>query len=116
MTKNLISAAFASAAFAMPGLALADDAMSGHGAMAPARAAAMATAVCRTAAEAGKPTAIITGSPKTSLVCKTLQPDSLLKMGAGLDPSHDLSVDQADAAWREFLRSALAAPGGTGGG
>jgi hypothetical protein len=116
MKKSLLSAAFACAALAMPGLAMADDAMSskmGHDAMAPAK---MATMMCRPAAEGEKPSAVMTGASKTALVCKPVAMEKMMKKGAGPDLSHALSTDQVDAAWRTFIQQAVTIPGGTGGG
>jgi hypothetical protein len=116
MNKSVLSAAFACAALAMPGLAMADDAMSnktGHDAM--ASSSKMATMVCRAAAAGEKPTAMTMGS-KTPLVCKTVTMEKMMKKGAGPDLSHALSVEQVDAAWREFIQQQVAIPLGTGGG
>jgi hypothetical protein len=112
MKKSLLSAAFACAALAMPGLALADDAMTGHDAMAAPK---MATMVCRPAAAGEKPSAMMMGG-KTGLVCKPVAMEKMMKKGAGPDLSHALSADQVDAAWRQFIQQAVAIPGGTGGG
>lgn len=114
MTKSVLAAAFACAALSLPGLARADDAM-GHGAMATAPAK-MATMVCRPAASGEKPSAVMMGEAKTSLVCKAISPAKMMKKGSGPDLSHALSAEQADAAWREYLSSAVSIPGGTGGG
>jgi hypothetical protein len=117
MKKSLISAAFACAALAMPGLALADDAMGGHDAMnkasmAPAK---MATMICRAASSGEKPTAMMAGS-KTGIVCKTMNPEAMMKKGGGPDLSKALSAEQVDAAWRAYIQSMVTIPGGTGGG
>ena len=114
MTKTMIAAAIACAAMAMPGIASADDAM-GHGAMKAAAPAKMATMVCRPAEAGEKASAMMTGAAKTALVCKTINPEMTMKKGSGPDLSHALSADQADAAWREYLQSAVSVPGGTGG-
>jgi hypothetical protein len=111
MKKSLLSAAFACAALAMPGLALADDTMS-HGAMAPK----MATMICRPAAAGEKPTAMMMGTEKTGMVCKPLAMDKMMKKGSGPNLSHALTAEQVDAAWRDFIQSAVSIPGGTGGG
>ncbi|MEA2688471.1 MAG: hypothetical protein QOJ39_1931 [Candidatus Eremiobacteraeota bacterium] len=116
MTKNLVSAAFACAALAMPGLALADDAMGGHDAMAAKAPAKMATMVCRPAAAGEKPTAMMMGDAKTAIVCKTMNPAMMMKKGSGPDLSKALTAEQADAAWRSYIESAIMIPGGTGGG
>jgi hypothetical protein len=114
MKKSLISAAFACAALAMPGFALADDAMGGHDAMkAPAK---MATMICRPAAAGEKPTAMMAGSSKTGIVCKTMNPEAMMKKGSGPDLSKALSAEQVDAAWRAYIQSMVTIPGGTGGG
>ncbi|MDB5070788.1 MAG: hypothetical protein JWM87_1899 [Candidatus Eremiobacteraeota bacterium] len=110
MKKSLISAAFACAALAMPGLALADDAMS---AKAPAK---MATMVCRPAAAGEKPSAMMMGDAKTAIVCKTMKPEMMMKKGGGPDLSKALTAEQVDAAWRAYIQSAIMIPGGTGGG
>jgi hypothetical protein len=117
MKKSLLSAAFACAALAMPGLAFADDAMGGpsHDAMSSSKM--MATMVCRHAAPGEKPTAMMTGDTKTALVCKTISPEMMMKKHMmGPDTSHALSAEQVDAAWRQFLQQAVMIPGGTGGG
>jgi len=117
MMKSLVSAAFACAALAMPGLALADDAMGGHGAMKGHEP--MATMMCRPAAAGEKPTAMMTGVSQTGIVCKAMDPAKMAKMmkkGGGPDLSHALSADQVDAAWRAYVQSMLMVPGGTGGG
>ena len=117
MKKSLISAAFACAALAMPGLALADDAMGGHDAMTSKPAAAkMATMVCRHALPGEKPTAMMAADSKIALVCKTMDPAMMMKKGGGPDLSHALSADQVDAAWRAYIQQAIMIPGGTGGG
>jgi len=114
--KSLISAAFACAALAMPGLAMADDAMGGHDAMMAKPPAKMATMVCRPAAPGEKPTAMMMGDAKTAIVCKTMNPMMMMKKGGGPDLSHALSADQVDAAWRAYIQQAVMIPGGTGGG
>ena len=113
MKKSVLSAAFACAALAMPGLALADDAMTGHDAMSAPK---MATMVCRPAAAGEKPSAMMTGAAKTGLVCKPVAMEKMMKKGSGPDLSHALSAEQVDAAWRAFVQHAVAIPGGTGGG
>ena len=114
MKKSLLSAAFACAALAMPGLALADDAMMGHDAMAAPK---MATMVCRPAAAGEKPTAMTMGAEKTGLVCKpAAMAEMMKKKGFGPDLSRGLSAEQVDAAWRQFIQQAVSIPGGTGGG
>ncbi len=82
MKKSLISAAFACAALAMPGLAMADDAMGGHDAMMAKPPAKMATMVCRPAAPGEKPTAMMMGDAKTAIVCKHMDPMMMMKKGA----------------------------------
>lgn len=116
MMKRMISAAFACAALAMPGLAMADDAMAGHDAMAKPAPATMATMVCRHAAPGEKATAMMMGDAKTMLVCKTMDPAMMMKKGSGPDLSHALSAEQVDAAWRAYVQAAIMIPGGTGGG
>lgn len=110
MTKRLFTAAFACAALAMPGLALADDAMGGSGMShdAMAQGKKTATMMCRPAAAGEKPTATMTNGAKTALVCK---PISMEKM-------HQMMRNAGDdaAAWRQFVEQAIQIPGGTGGG
>ncbi len=106
MKKMLIGAAFACAAFAMPALALADDAMKAHDAMAAPPAAAMM--LCRPATAKETPSAMTTGT-KTGLVCKTIPPGMMKK---GPDLSHALTVEQVDAAWRKFVESMMIVTGG----
>jgi hypothetical protein len=115
MTKSFLAAALACAALAMPGLALADDAMGGT-AMTNHDMSKMATMVCRHAAAGEKPTATMADGSKTALVCKTVSMEKMMKKGAGPDLSHALSADQVDAAWRQFVQQAVSIPGGTGGG
>jgi hypothetical protein len=114
--KSLISAAFACAALAMPGLALADDAMGGHDAMSAKPPATMATMLCRPAAAGEKPTAMMMGDKKTAIVCKPMNPAMMMKKGSGPDLSKALTTEQVDAAWRAYIQSVILVPGGTGGG
>lgn len=116
MKKSLLSAAFACAALAMPGLALADDAMGGHDSMMAKTPAKMATMVCRPAAPGEKPSAMMMGDTKTAIVCKTMKPEMMMKKGGGPDLSKALSAEQVDAAWRAYIQAAIMIPGGTGGG
>jgi hypothetical protein len=116
MKKLMFSAALACASFAMPGLALADDAMShdammSHGAMGHTNAATM---ICRPASANEKPTAMMVGA-NTGIVCKTIHPEMMAKKGSGPDLSHALSADQVDAAWRAYVNSMIVVPP-TGGG
>jgi hypothetical protein len=115
MNKSLIAAAFACTALAIPTLALADDAMSGRGAMSSEATAKMATMICRTAGPTEKPTATLTGS-NTALVCKTIKPEMMMKKGTGPDLSRALSSDQVDDAWRQFIQGVVTIPLAGGGG
>ena len=108
MKKMLMSAAFACAAFAVPALAMADDAkadaMKGHDAMAGAHAMML----CRPATAKENPNAMTMGT-KTPLVCKTVTPAMMKK---GPDLSQALTPDQVDAAWRKFTESMMLVTGG----
>jgi hypothetical protein len=106
MKKMLISAAFACAAFAMPALVMADDAMKAHDAM--AGPSATMTMLCRPATTKETPTAMTTGT-KTPLICKTVTPAMMKK---GPDLSHALTPEQVDAAWRKFTESMMIVTGG----
>ncbi|GEM_PF-1748890 len=111
MKKTLFFAALAAAALAMPGLAMADDAM-GHDATAAQK---MATMVCRPATAKEKPNVMMMDAAKTGMVCKPISME-MMKKGSGPNLSHALTAEQVDAAWREFIQSAVSIPGGTGGG
>jgi len=114
MMKGSIAAALACAALAMPATAFADDAMGG-GAMKHESAMA-ATMMCRKAAPNEKPTAMTMGENKTGIVCKTMQPDMMMKKGSGPKITSSMSAEQADAAWRAYIQQIVEIPGGTGGG
>ncbi len=106
MKKVMICAALACAAFGMPGLAMADDAMKAHDAM--AGPPATATMLCRPAAANETPSAMTAGTNKP-LVCKTV-PAGVMKKGPDL--SHALTAEQVDAAWRKFAESMMIVTGG----
>lgn len=106
MKKMLMCAAFASAAFAMPVFALADDATKAHDAMAGPPASAMM--ICRPATAKETATAMTMGT-KTPLVCKTVTPAMMKK---GPDLSHALTSEQVDVAWRKFTESMMIVTGG----
>ena len=108
---RLIAATFACAALAVPAVALAEDAMSGHPAAAPQK---MATMVCRAATANEKPSAMMVSS-NTGLVCKTIKPEMMMKKGSGPDLSHALSSQQVDEAWRQFIQSIVTVPAAGGG-
>ncbi len=110
MKKMLMSAVFACAALAMPGFALAEDAMQGHDAMKAhdAVAASQAMMIYRPATAQETPTAMTTNT-KTALVCKTVSHDIMKK---GPDLSKALTPEQVDAAWRKFFDAAMIVTGG----
>jgi hypothetical protein len=114
MTKGSIAAALACAALAMPWPALADDAMGG-GSMMKHDTSSMATMMCRHAKPGEKPTAMMAGDAKTGLVCKTMQPDMMMKKDAG-PKTAGMTAEQVDAAWRQYIQNISVIPGGTGGG
>jgi hypothetical protein len=111
MKNSLISAVAACAVLAMPALAMADamghDAMSAPG--------AHATMMCRPATAKEKPTAMMMGSTKTELVCKSIPPDTMMKGKGGPDLSKALSAEQVDAAWRTWIVNMISVPGNGGG-
>ena len=112
MNTRSIAVAFAAAALSMPGVAFA-QAMSGDHAMAH-DSAMMGTMLCRAAHAGEKPTAMTVGGDK-GIVCKTIQPDMMIKShGPKITPS--MTSEQVDAAWREYLQQISVVPGGTGGG
>ena len=106
MKKIMMCAAFACAAFAVPAVAKADDAMKAHDAMAAPSAAA--TMLCRPATANETPSAMTAGTNKP-LICKTV-PAAMMKKGPDL--SHALTPEQVDAAWRKFAESMMIVTGG----
>jgi hypothetical protein len=114
MKKMLVSVALACTALALPGFALADDAMKAHGAM----PGAMTTMLCRPAMAEDKTTQMLTmtaDKKAVKVVCMTMTPAMHEKAKHGPDLSKALSADQVDAAWRAFLNSMMVVPA-TGGG
>jgi hypothetical protein len=116
MMNRTVAAAFACAALAMPVVASAapDDAM-GNGMM-KHDSAMSATMLCRKAQPGEKPTAMMAGDAKTGIVCKTMQPDMMMKKTSGPKIAPSMSAEQVDAAWRAYLQQITQVPGGTGGG
>jgi len=113
MMKTILAAAIATASLAMPGVALADDAM-GSGAM--RHDASMATMLCRAAKPGEKPTALMVGDDKKPIVCKTVQPDMMMMKDHGPKITRTMSADDVDAAWRSYVQSILLMNGANGGG
>jgi hypothetical protein len=114
MKNVLVSAALACTALVIPSLALADDAMKAHGAM----AGSMTTMLCRPAMAEDKTTqtmTMTTDKKQVKVVCLTTTPAMHEKGKHGPDVSKAWSADQVDAAWRAFLESMLVVPV-TGGG
>ncbi len=111
MKYRSIAAAFAAAALTMPGIALAQGAMSDDRAMTHDSAMA-ATMMCRAARAGEKPSAIT--SDNKPIVCKTVQPAMMMKGHGGPKITPSMTSDQVDAAWRAYIEQISAVPGGNG--
>ena len=111
MTNKLKLAAVAFALLAAPRAVAAD---SPAGSTPASSTVAMATMLCRPAA-AGERAVATTMNANTALACK--QVDAMMRNGqvVGPDLSRALTVDQVDAAWRDYYLKAFVVPV-TGGG
>ena len=107
MNRTVLSTIVAGAVIATSAVALAQVAPN---AASPDPHAQMASMICRPAAPSEKPVAM---SGSVGLLCKKMDVAVAMK---GPDVSAARTAEQADLAWREYIKTLLVVRSGDGGG